>query len=53
MIGYYNVYYNGELIARGIRAMSESDAINQAYMKTGSASAYTGRARQNYSAIRV
>lgn len=50
MIRYYNVYYDGQLMARGIRAMSESDAVNQVYMKTGSASAYTGRAHRLYTA---
>jgi len=52
MIGYYSVYYDGSLIATGVRAMSEADAIEQVYMKTGSASAYTGRARRLYSAKR-
>ena len=50
MIRYYTVYYDGQLMAQGIRAMSESDAINQVYMKTGSASAYSGRALRLYSA---
>lgn len=52
MIGYYSVYYDGQLLAQGVRAYSEKDAIEQVYMKTGSASAYTGRARRLYSAKR-
>ena len=51
-MGYYNVFYDGNVIAMGVRAYSESDAIEQVYMKTGSASAYTGRARRLYSAKR-
>ena len=50
MIRYYNVFYDGQLIAQSVRAMSESDAVNQVYMKTGSASAYTGRASRLYTA---
>lgn len=53
MIGYYDVYYDGELVVRGVRAYSESDAIEQVYMKTGGASAYTGRAHRLYSASRA
>lgn len=53
MINYFNVYYDGQLMAQGVRAVSESDAIQQVYMKTGSASAYTGRARRLYSAVRI
>lgn len=53
MIGYYNVYYDGELVVRGVRATSESDAIEQIYMKTGGASAYSGKAFGLYTASRV
>lgn len=53
MIGYFDVYYEGRLIATRIRAFSREDAIEQAYMKTGSASAYTGNARRLYKAVRV
>jgi len=53
MIGYFDVYYEGRLIASRVRASSREDAIEQAYMKTGSASAYTGRARRLYKAVRV
>jgi ribosomal protein L20A (L18A) len=50
MIRYYNVFYDGQLLAQRVRAMSESDACEQVYMRTGSASAYTGRARRLYTA---
>ena len=53
MIGYFDVYYEGRLIATRIRAFSREGAIEQAYMKTGSASAYTGNARRLYKAVRV
>jgi ribosomal protein L20A (L18A) len=53
MIGYYNVFYDGQLMVQGVRAYSEQDAIEQVYMKTGSASAYTGKARRLYSASRM
>lgn len=52
-MGYYNVYYEGQLMATGVRAVSESDAIKQVYMKTGSASAYTGRAHRLYTAEKI
>lgn len=52
MRGYYYVYYDGQLIGK-VNAYSESDAVDQVYMQTGSASAYTGRARSNYSAVRM
>ena len=52
MVGMYEVYCNERYI--GVyRAFSEKDAIQQAYMKTGSASAYTGNARHMYKAIAV
>lgn len=53
MIGYFDVYYDGQLIAKHVRASSRADAIEQVYMKTGSASAYTGKARRLYMAVRV
>jgi hypothetical protein len=52
MRGFYFVYYDGQLIAQ-VNAYSESDAVERVYMKTGSASAYTGRARRLYSAVRM
>lgn len=50
MINIYRVEYSGRYIGH-FRAVSPSDAVNQAYMKTGSASRYTGRSRDNYKAI--
>ncbi len=52
MISYYDVYYDGRLIASDVRAYSAEDAEDQVYMKTGSASAYTGKARRLYKAVR-
>jgi hypothetical protein len=49
MVRYYEVYCENRFI--GVyRAMSADDAINQAYMKTGSASKYTGNGRHMYKA---
>ena len=52
MINYYNVFYNGVPVFYNIRAMSEKDAIDQAYRfdPKASASAYSGRSRNNYTA---
>lgn len=52
MLNYYNVYYDGQLMAQKVRACSESDAIERVYMKTGGASAYTGKAHSLYTATR-
>ena len=52
MIYYFDIYYDGHLMAPNIRAYSEKDAIEQVYMKTGGASAYSGRARRLYKAKR-
>ena len=52
MVRMYEVYCGGRYI--GVyRAFSEKDAIEQAYMKTGSASAYTGNARHMYKALKL
>jgi len=51
MFGYYSVYYDGRLVATNIRASSEQDACDQVYMKTGCASAFSGRARRLYKAV--
>ena len=53
MIGYFDVYYEGRLMASRVRAVSREDAIEQVYMKTGSASAYTGKAKRLYKAVRI
>lgn len=52
MIYTYDIFYKGKLLGR-VRAISESSAIETAYMKTGGASAYSGRAHRLYSAKRV
>ena len=52
MVRIYEVYC-GERFVGQYRAFSEQSAIDQAYMKTGSASAYTGNARHMYKAVEV
>lgn len=54
MIHYYTVYYHEKMVMRNVRATSEQDAIDQVYMRdrNASASAYTGRGRSNYRAVK-
>ena len=52
MMGYYTIYKDGKVVATGVRATSKEDAINQAYMKMGSASKYTGAGRGSFEAVR-
>lgn len=52
MVRIFEVYCGGRFIGR-YRALSEKSAIEQAYMKTGSASAYTGNARHMYKAVAI
>ena len=52
MVRIYEVYC-GERFIGQYRALNEQSAIQQAYMKTGSASAYTGNARHMYKAVAV
>jgi hypothetical protein len=52
MVNTYAVYC-GDRFVGYYRAASETGAIEQAYMKTGSASAYTGNARHMYKASKV
>lgn len=54
MIYYYDVYYNGQPVLYNVRAINEKDAVDQVYMRDtkASASAYTGRARDNYKAVK-
>jgi len=52
MMGYYTIYKDGKVVARGVRATSKEDAVNQAYMKMGSASKYTGAGRGSFDAVR-
>lgn len=52
MVRIYEVYCGERYIGR-YRALTEKSAIEQAYMKTGSASAYAGNARHMYKAVVV
>ena len=54
MFYYYDVYYNGQPVLYNVWAMSEKDAGDQGYMRDtkASASAYTGRAKDNYRAVK-
>ena len=52
MIRFYSVYCGDRFIGF-YRAMSKEDACKQAYMKTGSASAYSGNAQHMYRAEEV
>ena len=54
MIYYYDEYYHQKLVIRNVRAINEKDAIDQVYMRDrhASASAYTGRGRSNYRAVK-
>lgn len=52
MIKYYNVFEDGKYVTL-VRAMSEKDACEQVYMKRGSASRYTGKNRESYTAEQV
>lgn len=49
---FYWLFRNGEYLCC-IRAMSKKDAIEQAYMKWGSASKYTGSGRSAFTAEEV
>lgn len=52
MVNLYAVYCGDRFIGY-YKAVSEAGAIEQAYMKTGSASAYTGNAKHMYKANKV
>ena len=52
MFRVYEVYCGERYIGR-YRDLTPKGAIEQAYMKTGSASAYTGNARHMYKAVEV
>ena len=53
MIQYYKVYKKGSSMFCVIRAMSEKDAIEQAFMKYGSASRYSGLGRNDFVAVKA
>lgn len=54
MIHYYDIFYNDVPVFYNVRAMSEKDAMDQAYRfdPKASASKYSGRSRDNYKAIK-
>lgn len=54
MISYYDITYNNIPVFYNVRAINEKDAVDQAYRfdPKASASAYSGRARDNYKAIK-
>ena len=52
MVRIYEVYCGDRYIGR-YKSINEKSAIEQAYMKTGSASAYTGNAQHMYRAVAV
>ncbi len=52
MVRYYDVYCGDRYIGR-YRDYTAQGAIDQAYMKTGSASKYTGNGRHMYKAKEV
>jgi len=49
---YFNVYAGNKHIDL-VRALNEDDAINQVFMKFGSASRYSGLAHSNFRAERA
>ena len=49
MFRYYNVYVGNKHIDL-VKAINEQDAINQCYMRFGSASKYSGLGRNNFRA---
>jgi len=52
MIFVYKVFYDGQPMGQ-VRAYSKQSAIDQAYAKTGGASALSGKALRLYTATRV
>jgi len=52
MTNFYNVFENGKYVTV-VKAVSEKDACKQVYMKRGSASRFTGKSINNYTAERI
>ena len=52
MFKFFWVFLNDQYLTC-VKATSTEDAINQAYMKHGSASKYTGHGRDNFKAVQV
>ena len=53
MMKYYRVFKDGTPVNGLVRAISENDAINQVYMKLGSASRFSGMSRDQLIAKEV
>ena len=49
----YRVFKDGTPVNGVIRAVDENDAINQVYMKLGSASRFSGMSREQLVAVEV
>ena len=53
MMKYYRVFKDGTPVNGVVRAINEKDAINQVYMKLGSASRFSGMSRDSLVATEV
>lgn len=53
MIKNYRVFKDGTPVNGVIRAVNEKDAINQVFMKLGSASRFSGMSREQLVAVEV
>ena len=53
MLKNYRVFKDGTPVNGVVRAVSESDAINQVYMKLGATSLYSGTSRERFVAKEV
>ena len=47
MMKYYRVFKDGTPVNGVVRAINENDAINQVYMKLGSASRFSGMSKNS------
>lgn len=52
MFKFFWVYCRGQYLAC-IKAISKEDAVNQAYMKHGSASRYSGNSKDDFEAVPI
>ena len=53
MFKYYRVFKDGYEVNGVVKAVNENDAINQVYMKLGSASRFSGMSREQLVAKEV
>ena len=53
MFKYYRVFKDGHEVNGVVKAVDEKDAINQVYMKLGSASRFSGMSRDQLQAVEV